>query len=130
MAGVRNQVDVNSAAGPGDVLSSRTHVVFHITAAQHTSWIHILKARENLFWRPLCYMDDDIQTATMRHPHNEFDRAALAGSVQDFVHQWKQSGHAFQGKTFRPQITLLQDLLEQVGTDELVEDAVLVDCGL
>ena len=86
MAGVRDQVDVNSGSGPGDVFSGCTHVIFHITAAQHAPWIDILKARENLFWRPLCDMDDHVEPATMRHPHDEFDCAALPGSVQNFIH--------------------------------------------
>ena len=86
MAGIRDEVDVDSGARPGDVFSSRTHVIFHITAAQHTPRIHVFKARENLFRRSLCDMDDHIQPATMRHPHDEFDCAALSGSVQDFIH--------------------------------------------
>ena len=130
MAGVRDQVDVNSSAGFGYVFSGRAHVVFHIAAAQHTSRIHIFKACEDLFWRPLCHIHDGVQPAAMRHSHDEFDRAALPGSVQDFIHQWEQRGHAFQRKTLGPQITLLQDLLEQVGADELVEDAFLVHGGL
>src|SRR5205809_7113159 len=117
MAGVRDQVDVNSSAGSGHVFSGCTHVIFHVTAAQHTSRIDIFKACEDLFLRPLCHMDDHVEPAAMTHSHDEFNRAALPGSVQDFIHQWEECGYAFKRKTLSPEIALLQDLLEQVGAD-------------
>ena len=63
----------------------------------------------------------------MTHAHNEIDGATLRGSIEDVVNQGKQCGSAFKREAFRAEVALLQDLLEDVGTDEQVENALLVD---
>ena len=62
----------------------------------------------------------------MAHTHYEFDSTTSRGCVQDFIHQRKARGNTFERKTFAAQITLLQNLLEKIGTDEQIECTLLV----
>ena len=62
----------------------------------------------------------------MAHAHDEFDGAALGCGVEDFVDQRDERGDAFEREAFAAEIALLHDLLEDVGADEQVENALLV----
>ncbi len=62
----------------------------------------------------------------MAHPRNQFDGASLCSCVQDFIHQGKQRGDTFEREAFAAQIALLQNLLEEICSDEQVEGALPV----
>ena len=51
--------------------------------------------------------------------------AALGGGIENFVDERDEGGDAFQRKALAAEITLLHDLLEDVGADEQVENALL-----
>ena len=130
MAGIRNQVDVNLRARASDVLAGRAHVVFHIAAAQNAARIDVFKPGKYLLGRAPGNVHDHIQAAAMAHAHHQIHRAALAGSVENLVHQRDQSGDAFERKTLVAEIALLQHLFEQIGTNQLVENVLLIHSGL
>ncbi len=62
----------------------------------------------------------------MAHAHDQFDRAALGSGVENFVDQRDERGDTFEREALAAEIALLHDLLEDVGADEQVEDALLV----
>ncbi len=62
----------------------------------------------------------------MAHAHDEFDGAEAGGGVENFVDQRDEGGDAFEREALAAEIALLHDLLEDVGADEQVEDALLV----
>ena len=63
----------------------------------------------------------------MAHPHDQFDRAVLAGHVEHFVQQRQQRSIAFERKALVAEIALLQRLLEQIGLDQQIEGQFLFD---
>src|SRR5947209_12017519 len=48
VAGIRDQVNVNTEAASSYVLTGCAHVILHISAAQNASRIHIFESRKNL----------------------------------------------------------------------------------
>ena len=130
VAGIRNQVNIDFRSRAGHIFAGRAHVILHVAAAQHAARIHILKPGKHFFRRSLGHLHNYVEAAAVAHAHHQIHRAALAGRVQDFIHQGKQSGHPFERKTLGAEIALLQHLLEQVGPDKQVEHALLVHRGL
>ncbi len=65
----------------------------------------------------------------MTHAHDQFDGTALAGHVENLIHRRQQRRVAFEGESFVAQVALLERQLKQVGAQEQVEGAVLVDDG-
>ena len=130
VAGVRHQVNMNFRSAAGHVLSGCAHVILHVAAAQHAARVHIFESGKDLFRRAPGHLHDDVQAAAVAHAHDQLGRAALSGGVQDFIHQRNQGGHAFQRKALAAQVPLLQNLLEQVGADQLIEHTFLIHRGL
>ena len=62
----------------------------------------------------------------MAHAHHQFDCAASRAGVENFIDQRDERGDAFEREALAAEVTLLHDLLEDVGADEQVEDALLV----
>jgi hypothetical protein len=52
-----------------------------------------------------------------------------ASAVEDLVDQWNERSDSFKREPFAAEITLLQNLLEKIGTNELIESAFLVHRG-
>ena len=126
MAGVRDQVNVNLAAAAGGVFAGRAHVIFHVAASRERCADRRLQIRQRFpAGGRLRDVSDHVQASAMAHAHDEFDGAALAGGIENFVHQRDQRGDAFERKALAAEIALLHDLLEDVGADEEVEDALL-----
>ena len=126
MAGIRNQVDVNFRPRAGHVFAGCAHVVFHVAAAQNAARIHVFKSGKDFFGRTPGHVHNHVQPAAVAHAHHQIHRAALTGCFENFIHQGDQGGHAFERKALVAEIALLQDLLEQVGPDELVENVLLI----
>src|ERR1700686_5362343 len=126
MAGVRDQMDVNLSATARLVFPRGAQVVLHVAGTQNAARVDIFEAGENFPGRTFGYVGDNVEAAAVAHAHNEFDRTALCGRIQNLVDQRDQGRYAFERKAFAAEITLLHDLLEDVGADEQVEDALLV----
>ena len=52
------------------VFAGRTHVIFHIAAAEYTSGIYVFKARKDFFRRPLCNVRHHVQAKRVREFRN------------------------------------------------------------
>src|SRR3981081_4052949 len=114
MTGGRDEVNVPLGATAGDVFAGRPHVVLDVAAAQNAARVDVFKPSKDFLWGAPGNVCHHVQPATMAHAHNEFDSTTSRGRVQDFIHQWKQRGNAFERKTLAAQITLLQNLLEEI----------------
>ena len=53
--------------------------------------------------------------------------AELGGGGEELVEERDEDGEAFEREALGAEIALLDDLLEEVGADEVGEDALLVD---
>ena len=104
-------------------------MIFHVAAAEHAARIDIFKSGENFFGRALGDVDDHVEASAMAHAHDQFMRAVLAGGVENLIDQRNQRGHAFEREALVAEIALLQHLLEDVGADQQIEDALLIDGG-
>src|SRR5579864_5481730 len=62
----------------------------------------------------------------MAHGHDGFDRAVLAGGVQDGIEERDERGNAFERKTLGAQVPRLENLFEQVGADQALKNFFLV----
>ena len=127
MAGVRDQVNVDLGAAARDVFAGCAQVILHVARAEDAARIDVFERGENFFGSAARDVQDHVQASAVTHAHNEIDGATLRGSVEDFVNQGKQRGIAFEREAFRAEVALLQHLLEDVGADEQVENALLVD---
>ena len=112
------------------VISGRAHVVLHVAAAQNAPRIDVFKSRKHLFRRTFRNLHNHVKAAAMAHTHDDFDRAPRSGGFENFVNQWNQRGHAFQRKSLRSQISLLQNLLKQIRANQLIQRSALVHCRL
>ena len=63
----------------------------------------------------------------MTHGQNGLLRAVTGRRVQDLVQQWNQRGVAFQRITLGANVTGVNRLLEDIGPDELVQNARAID---
>jgi len=67
-----------------------------LEAAQNTPGIDVFKTRKHLFRRPLGHVHNHVQAPAMAHSHDQFHRAILTGTIENFVHQRDQGSDAFQ----------------------------------
>ena len=68
-----------------------------------------------------------VQSPAVAHGHNRGFRAVLARGVENRVEKRNQGGNAFERETLGAQIACLQDLLEQIGANQPLEDFVLIN---
>ena len=127
VAGIRDQVDMNFSATARGVFAGRAHVVFHVAGAKNAARIDVFESGKNFLGSALGDVGDNVEAAAVAHTHDELDGAALGGGIENFVDQRDQSGDAFEGEALAAEIALLHDLLEDVGANEQIEDALL-DC--
>src|ERR1700731_2442062 len=127
MAWIRNKMDADLFAGAGDVGARRAHVVFHVACAENAARIDVFKASNYFMWRLACRVDHHVQAPAVTHGHNGFDRAGLAGGVQEGIEQRNQRGDAFQRKTLGAKVASLQNLFEKVDANKTLEDFVPID---
>ena len=120
---------MNSAATAGLVFAGGAHVVLHVAGAENAARIDVFESSEDFLGRTFGHVGDDVEAAAMAHAHDELDRAEPGAGVENFVDQRDQGGDAFEREAFAAEITLLHHLLEDIGTDEQVEDAPLIFLG-
>ncbi len=68
----------------------------------------------------------------MRHGEECARDAGVGGGGEDLIEKWDEDGEAFEREALGAEVALLDDLLEEIGADELGEDVVLIGlrCGL
>ena len=126
MAGIRNQMDVNFAAAARDVFAGRAHVIFHVAGAENAARVDVFEAGKDFFGIALGDVGNHVQTAAMAHAHHKFDGAQAGAGVENFIDQRDERGDAFEREALAAEIALLHDLLENIGADEQVENALLI----
>ena len=119
-------MDVNFVAAARDVFAGRAHVVFHVAGTQNAARVDVFKAGEDFSGGTPGDVGDDVEAAAVTHAHHEFSGAEARAGVEKFIDQRDQRGDAFEREALAAEIALLHDLLEDVGADEQVEDALLV----
>src|SRR5580704_4086798 len=119
-------MDVNLVAAARDVLAGRAHMVFHVAGTQDAAGVDVLEAGEDLFERTFRNVSNHVEAATMAHAHHQLDGAQAGAGVENFIDQRDQGGDAFQREALAAKVALLHYLLEDVGANEQVEDALLV----
>ena len=129
VAGVRHQMNANCGAAGGLIFAGRANVILHVARAQNAARVHIFKAREHFVERAAGNVRHHVQPPAVAHRQNALGGPFCASSVENLVEQRNQRGDAFKGITLRANITRLQDLLEQVGADQPLENASAIDGG-
>jgi hypothetical protein len=119
-------MDMNFASAARDVLAGRSHVVFDVAGAENTAGVDVFKAGKDFFGRSAGDVGDDVEASAMAHAHHKFGGAEAGAGIENFIDQRDQRGDAFERKALAAEITLLHDLLEDVGADEQVENASLI----
>ena len=65
----------------------------------------------------------------MRHGDDGAGDSVGRGCGEDLIEKWNEDGEAFERESLGAEVALLDDLLEEVGADELGEDVGLVGLG-
>ena len=127
MAGIRNQVNMHLAAAARFIFAGRAHVILHVAAEPRT-------LRGSTSSKPakissggrLATWAMTLSRPRWLMPMTSSIAPCCAAGVENLVHQRNQRGDAFEREPLAAQITLLHDLLENVGADEEFENALLV----
>ena len=127
VAGIGYEVDADLGASARDVFPSCSHVVLNIAAPKDAARVNIFKTRKDFLRRTPSDMHYHVEPATVAHAHNQLRGSALACLFQYFVDQGQQGSHSFQREALGPQITLLQNLFEQIGANQQIEHMFLIN---
>src|SRR5258706_2043948 len=119
-------MDVDLVAASRDVFAGRAHVVLHVAGAKNAARVGIFESGEDSFQITFGHMGDYVEAATVANAHYELTGAKTGTRIEKFIHQRNQRGDAFEREALTAEVSLLHDLLEDVGTDEQVENALLV----
>src|SRR5882757_7901332 len=119
------------AVGRG-VFAGGSHVVFHVAAAEGAARVDVLEFCEDLGWGAADGVGHDVETAAMRHGEEGAGYSGCGRGSEYLVEKWDEDGEAFEREPLGAEIALLDDLLEEIGADELGEDVLLIGlcCGL
>jgi hypothetical protein len=125
MAGVRDEMQVDGAAVRSVVLAGGAKVILHVAAAQHAARVDIFELCEELGGRAADGVDHDVEASAMAHgEHGRLDAEGRA-RCQQLVEERDEDGEAFEREALGAEVARLDDLLEDVGADEVGEDAPL-----
>ena len=128
MAGVRHQVNADLAAVCGVKYAGCADVILHVAAAENAAGIDVFEAGEDFCGSAADDVDNHVQASAMAHaPARACSAPFSAAAFEDFVEQRNERGVAFERITFGSDVARLHGLLEDVGADELVENALRVD---
>src|SRR3989442_15974255 len=114
------------AAARGAIFSGRADVVLDVATAQYAARIDVLEAGKNVGRRLVGDVRHDVEPAAMAHRQDRFGGAQPRGPFQDFIEHRDEGSVALERKPFGAEIAGLQYLLEQVGTDQPLEDGPTV----
>ena len=126
MAGIRHQVDVNSAPVACEVVTGSADVVLHVAATQDAARVDIFEAGEDLLCWAVDNVSHHVQPPAMAHGQHRPLRVVLSRAFQNLVQHGNQRGHAFQRKALGTQVSRLQHLLEDLGAQQPLQDALAV----
>jgi len=107
---------------PRAVLSRGANVILDVTAAENAARVHILKARKNVRGALSRNVHHYVQAAAMAHADHCLFGAHVGCGSHHAVEQRNQRRHALQRKSLAAEIARLQNLLEQVGANQALEN--------
>ncbi len=124
---VGGEVERDGLAVGGGEVAGGAHVVLDVAAAHGGLGRDVFELREDLFGLAADGVDHDVEAAAVAHGEDGAIDAVLGGGGEELVEKRDEDGEAFEGEALGAEIALLDDLLEEVGADEVGEDALLVD---
>ena len=101
------------------VLAGGAHVVLDVAAAQVLRGIDVFELGEDLGGRAADGVGHDVEAAAMAHGEDGARDAVVGGGGEDLIEERDEDGEAFEGEALGAEVALLDDLLEEVGADEL-----------
>ncbi len=129
MAGIGGEVERDGLACGRFVFAGGSHVVLDVASAENAAGVDVFKLGEDLGGRAADGVGHDVEAAAMRHGYDGARYSGGGGGGEDLVEEWDEDGEAFEGEALGAEVALLDDLLEEVGSDEFCEDVGLVRFG-
>ena len=105
----------------------RALVILDVAAAEGAARVHILEAGEDIGHLPSHGVRHHVEPSAMAHGHHAFVGTVLDGRFEGFLEQRNQRGVAFEREALGANVERLQHLLEDVGLDQLRQDALAID---
>ena len=110
-------------------LTSGAHVVLDIAAAEDAARVDILETSEDFGGRAADGVGHYVQAAAMAHSKDCRVDAEGRAECEHCIEERDQDGEALERKALGAEVARLDDLLEEVGADEVGEDVCLVGRG-
>ena len=120
MRGVERQCDVHGAGGGGDV-GAETGVVFHVAAGQF-DFGTAFKFGEQVARLFAQGVDQDVQTASVRHTDDNFFHSVFTGVLYQIVQSQDGAFAAFHAEAFLADVFVLQVALQRFRRSKLLQD--------
>ncbi len=127
VAGVRDQVQRNTASIPRLKSAGRTDVVLHVAAAQNAARVNVFKPGKDVDGRFPERVHHHAQASAMAHAHNGALGAQLGPAIEQLVKEWDERGDTFERKALGAEVARLDHLLKDIGAGQQLQDVVLVD---
>ena len=126
VAGVGGEMQIDGVAVGGGVFAGGAHVVLHVATAEGAAWVDVFKLGKDLGGGAADGVAHDVEAAAMRHGNEGAGDSGVGGCCEDLIEKWDEDGEAFEGEALGAEVALLDDLLEEIGADELGEDVLLI----
>ncbi len=105
-------------------------MIFHVACAQYAARIDIFKACHDFMRWFAGDVRHDVQAAAVAHGHDRVDAAVFPGYVENGIEQRDEGGVALERKAFASQVAALENLLEQIGANQALQNFSLADLKL
>ena len=122
VARIRDQVHVERFAPRGGVNAGRADVILHVACSEHAAWIDVFEPGNHVMHGLRGDVGHHVQPAAVAHGHHGIDAAKFAGGIQNGIKQGDQRRFAFEREALAAEVAALQNLFEQVGANEALED--------
>ncbi len=114
------------AVGGGEVAGG-AHVVLDVAAAHGGLGVDVFELGEDFLGLAADGVDHDVEAAAVAHGEDGARDAVLGSGGEELVEERDENGEAFEREALGAEVALLDDLLEEVGADEVGEDARLLE---
>ncbi len=129
VAWVGGEVERDGLAGGRGVLAGGSGVVLDVAAAEDAARVDVFELGEDLGGRAADGVGHDVEASAMRHGDDGTRDSSWRYGGKDLIEKWDEDGETFEGEALGAEVALLDDLLEEVGADELGEDVGLIWLG-
>ncbi len=123
VAGVGGEVEADGLAVGGDEIAGRAGVILYVATSHGAAWIDVFELGEDFFGGAVDGVDHDVEAAAVAHGEDGAVDAVFGGGGEELIEKGNEDGEAFEGEALGAEIALLDDLLEEVGADEVGEDS-------